>query len=132
MNRDVSMQIQIRYFASLRESLGAGEALSFDAPLTVGQLRDQLIARGEPYAGALLHSINVNTNTRLSIKSRVPEVQGHAGVVSKSKILVILKAKSDPRRRRAAEAQCVVATVFGNQPPSAKSILSRTLRFAFR
>jgi molybdopterin synthase sulfur carrier subunit len=57
MNRDVCMQlqiqIQIRYFASLRELLGAGEALSFDAPLTVGQLRDQLIARGEPYAGAL-------------------------------------------------------------------------------
>jgi molybdopterin synthase sulfur carrier subunit len=57
MNRDMSMQrqmqIQIRFFASLRESLGAGEALTFDAPLTVGQLRDRLIARGEPYAGAL-------------------------------------------------------------------------------
>jgi sulfur-carrier protein len=49
----MTMQIQIRYFASLRESLGAGEAVTLDAPLTVGQLRDQLIARGEPYAGAL-------------------------------------------------------------------------------
>jgi molybdopterin synthase sulfur carrier subunit len=51
----MTMQINIRYFASLRESLGAGEAvtLNTDTPLTVGQLRDQLIARGEPYAGAL-------------------------------------------------------------------------------
>jgi molybdopterin synthase sulfur carrier subunit len=49
----MNMQIQIRYFASLRESLGAGEVLTLDAPLTVGQLRDQLIARGEPHAGAL-------------------------------------------------------------------------------
>ena len=49
----MTMQIQIRYFASLRESLGAGETLTLEAPLTVGQLRDQLIARGEPHAGAL-------------------------------------------------------------------------------
>jgi molybdopterin synthase sulfur carrier subunit len=49
----MTMQINIRYFASLRESLGSGEALTLDVPLTVGQLRDQLIARGEPYAGAL-------------------------------------------------------------------------------
>lgn len=49
----MNMQIQIRYFASLRESLGAGETLTLEAPLTVGQLRDQLIARGEPHAEAL-------------------------------------------------------------------------------
>jgi molybdopterin synthase sulfur carrier subunit len=49
----MTMQIHIKYFASLRESLGAGETLALDAPLTVGQLRDQLIARGEPHAGAL-------------------------------------------------------------------------------
>ena len=49
----MNMQIQIRYFASLRESLGAGETLTLEAPLTVGQLRDQLIARGEPHSGAL-------------------------------------------------------------------------------
>ena len=49
----MTMQIQIRYFASLRESLGAGETLTLEAPLTVGQLRDQVIARGEPHAGAL-------------------------------------------------------------------------------
>ena len=49
----MTMQIQIRYFASLRESLGACETLTLDTPLTVGQLRDQLIARGEPHAGAL-------------------------------------------------------------------------------
>jgi molybdopterin synthase sulfur carrier subunit len=49
----MAMQIHIKYFASLRESLGAGETLTLDAPLTVGQLRDQLIARGEPHASAL-------------------------------------------------------------------------------
>ena len=47
------MQIHIKYFASLRESLGSGETLTLEAPLTVGQLRDQLIARGEPHAEAL-------------------------------------------------------------------------------
>lgn len=49
----MNMQIHIKYFASLRESLGAGESLTLDTPLTVGQLRDRLIARGEPHAGAL-------------------------------------------------------------------------------
>jgi molybdopterin synthase sulfur carrier subunit len=49
----MTMQIQIKYFASLRESLGAGETLTLDPPLTVGQLRDQLIARGEPHADVL-------------------------------------------------------------------------------
>jgi molybdopterin synthase sulfur carrier subunit len=49
----MTMQIHIKYFASLRESLGAGETLTLEVPLTVGQLRDQLIARGGPHADAL-------------------------------------------------------------------------------
>ena len=44
------MKIQLRYFASLREALGSGEALDVAAGTTVGALRDTLIARGEPYA----------------------------------------------------------------------------------
>ena len=44
--------IQIRYFASVREALGSGETLSTDAA-TLQELRDELIARGEPHAGAL-------------------------------------------------------------------------------
>ena len=45
--------IDLRFFASLREALGGQETLQLQAPLTVGALRDQLIARGEPYATAL-------------------------------------------------------------------------------
>jgi molybdopterin synthase sulfur carrier subunit len=40
------MQVQVRYFASLREALGASEALQVAAGSTVGMLRDALIARG--------------------------------------------------------------------------------------
>ena len=44
--------IHIRYFASVREALGSGETLSTGAA-TLQELRDELIARGEPHAGAL-------------------------------------------------------------------------------
>jgi sulfur-carrier protein len=47
------MVIQVRYFASLREALGASEAVVCEAGLTLGQLRDQLIARGGPHAQVL-------------------------------------------------------------------------------
>lgn len=47
------MTITVRYFASLREALGAGETLAWAPDLTVGRLRDQLLARGEPHATAL-------------------------------------------------------------------------------
>ena len=47
------MKIRIRYFASIREALGAGELLELDAPLTLGALRDRLIARGGAHAAAL-------------------------------------------------------------------------------
>ena len=47
------MKINVRYFASVREALGTGsEAVETDAP-TLGALRDELIARGEPHASAL-------------------------------------------------------------------------------
>ena len=47
------MRLQLRYFASVREALGRGEeSLDTNAP-TLGALRDELIARGEPYAAAL-------------------------------------------------------------------------------
>jgi sulfur-carrier protein len=47
------MTIQVRYFASLREALGASETVAFEAGLTLQQLRDQLIARGGAHAQAL-------------------------------------------------------------------------------
>ena len=47
------MQIQVRYFASLREALGSGETLSLAAATTVGAVRDALIARSPGHARAL-------------------------------------------------------------------------------
>ena len=47
------MSITVRYFASLRESLGNLETIEWSPDLTVGQLRDQLLARGEPHQSAL-------------------------------------------------------------------------------
>jgi molybdopterin synthase sulfur carrier subunit len=47
------MRLTIRYFASIREALGSTEVLEVEAPLTLGQLRDRLIARGGAHAEAL-------------------------------------------------------------------------------
>jgi len=50
------VKIQVRYFASLREALGAGEAVEIGATAagpTVATLRDTLIARGGAHAQAL-------------------------------------------------------------------------------
>lgn len=47
------MKIDLRYFASIREALGqTGESVETSAA-TLGALRDELIARGGPYAQAL-------------------------------------------------------------------------------
>lgn len=46
------MQVQIKYFASLREALGPGERRDTQAA-TVAQLRDELIALGAAQAQAL-------------------------------------------------------------------------------
>ena len=45
--------ITVRYFASLREALGASEAVALADGSTLGQLRDALIARGGAHAQAL-------------------------------------------------------------------------------
>ena len=47
------MNIQLRYFASLREALGPSEALDLPEGTTVGALRDQLVARGGRHAEVL-------------------------------------------------------------------------------
>lgn len=47
------MQVQLRYFASLREALGAGETVDIEPGSTLGQLRDALIARGGAHAQVL-------------------------------------------------------------------------------
>lgn len=45
--------VNVRYFASLREALGAGDAIEWTEDLTVGTLRDRLIARGGAHAEVL-------------------------------------------------------------------------------
>ncbi|MEP7139257.1 MAG: MoaD/ThiS family protein [Caldimonas sp.] len=47
------MKVAVRYFASVREALGAGESAEVDAGTDVGALRDALIARGGRHAEAL-------------------------------------------------------------------------------
>ena len=47
------MKVEVRYFASIREALGAGEALDVAEGATVASVRDALIARGGAYANAL-------------------------------------------------------------------------------
>jgi molybdopterin synthase sulfur carrier subunit len=48
-----TITIQVRYFASLREALGAGESVQVAAGTTLGALRDALIARGGRHAEVL-------------------------------------------------------------------------------
>jgi molybdopterin synthase sulfur carrier subunit len=45
--------IRLRYFASLREALGPGEAMSVVVPTTAGAVRDRLISRGGRHAELL-------------------------------------------------------------------------------
>jgi len=47
------MKIQVRYFAALREALGPQEAVELAVGSTLGQLRDQLLARGGRHAELL-------------------------------------------------------------------------------
>jgi len=47
------MDVTVRYFASLREALGAQEAVRLPAPTTLGELRDRLIASSPRHAEAL-------------------------------------------------------------------------------
>ena len=47
------MRIQVRYFASLREALGASETVEMSDGANVGALRDLLLARGGRHAEVL-------------------------------------------------------------------------------
>lgn len=46
-------KVTVRYFASLREALGASESLELPPGTTLGALRDALIGRGGRHAEAL-------------------------------------------------------------------------------
>jgi molybdopterin synthase sulfur carrier subunit len=47
------MKLTVRYFASIREALGAAETIDAAEGSTVGAIRDALIARGGAHASAL-------------------------------------------------------------------------------
>lgn len=47
------MKIDVRYFASVREALGAQESVEVPEGATVGELRAQLVARGGRHAEVL-------------------------------------------------------------------------------
>ncbi len=47
------MKVQVRYFAALREALGANEWVELPATATLAVLRDTLLARGGPHAQVL-------------------------------------------------------------------------------
>lgn len=47
------MKVTVRYFASVREAIGSGSEAVETSAATLAQLRDELIARGEPRATAL-------------------------------------------------------------------------------
>ena len=47
------IQVRVRYFASLREALGAGETIEVAAGTTLGGLRELLIERGGRHAEVL-------------------------------------------------------------------------------
>lgn len=47
------MKVTVRYFASIREAVGKGSEDVQARAETLGALRDELVARGEPYARTL-------------------------------------------------------------------------------
>lgn len=47
------MQVQVRFFASIREAVGTSTLLVQTSSKTVGALRDELIAKGQDWADAL-------------------------------------------------------------------------------
>ena len=48
-----SKRITVRYFASIREAVGCGQETLQTQADTLGALRDELIARGQPWADCL-------------------------------------------------------------------------------
>ena len=47
------MRVSVRYFASLREALGPGEAVEVPEGASLGDLRDRLISSSERHAAVL-------------------------------------------------------------------------------
>lgn len=63
------MKVTVRYFASIRESIGVSRESVETTALTLGGLRDQLLARGGAHAGALARGLAV----RMSVQQEMRE-----------------------------------------------------------
>lgn len=68
------MKLQVRYFASIREALGAGEAVELPEGGSLAALRDLLIARSPAHAAALARgrALRCALNQVLSEESALP------------------------------------------------------------
>ena len=64
-------KITVRYFASIREAVGQGSEAVETAATTLETLRDELIARGGPYAASLARgrAVRMALNQELSDES---------------------------------------------------------------
>ncbi len=72
----MKIQVQVRYFASLREALGAAEMVELPAGSTLAQLRDSLLARGGRHAEVLARGRAVRcalNQTLVAESAPVPE-----------------------------------------------------------
>lgn len=65
------MNVTLRYFASVREAIGLSHETWPTQAQTLAQLRDELIARGDPYAQALARgrAVRVALNQVMSDES---------------------------------------------------------------
>ncbi len=70
-------QVNVKYFASIREALGTGGEAMETLASTVSGLRDELIARGGVYAESLARgkAVRVAINQTLAVES-APLVDG--------------------------------------------------------
>ena len=65
------MKVTVKYFASIREAIGTGSETLETAVSTLGELRDELIARGGAHAQALARgrSLRVAQNQAMANES---------------------------------------------------------------
>ena len=63
----VTYNVNLKYFASIREAIGQGSESVNTQAATLQALRDELIARGGAYAEALAHGRAVRMALNLSL-----------------------------------------------------------------
>lgn len=74
------MRVNIKYFASIRETIGlSGQAVDTSAP-TLAALRDELIARGGGHAESLAHGRAVRMALNQVMRDETAELEEGAEV----------------------------------------------------